>query len=131
MFSEHFYWLPIHPCAITMVTINTAVQYNSLLKIRQAVGLHCIHVDLLLTVRFAKVGVLVHDRRTSEKAFPSCSNILMDAKGVFFSYIRDEEPNCWGVPFTRTEFHPKFIPKVRQHETYIFLSFYLYILLQL
>ena len=51
----------------------------------------------------------------------------MDVEGVIFSYIRDEDPNCWGVPFSKTEFHPQFIQKVRQHET---LSFYWYILLQ-
>ena len=51
----------------------------------------------------------------------------MDVEGVYFAYIRDEAPNCWGVPFSKTEFDPKFFPMVRQHET---LSFYGYILLQ-
>ncbi|KAL9958588.1 hypothetical protein ACROYT_G035622 [Oculina patagonica] len=47
----------------------------------------------------------------------------MDAKGVFFSYIRDEEPNCWGVPFTKTEFHPKFIPKDSYDGSFYTLAF--------
>lgn len=35
----------------------------------------------------------------------------MDAEGVLYHYIMDKEPNFWGIRFSRTEFHSKFIIK--------------------